>query len=480
MLMTVVLMLLLAANLCQAGRPPPPPQPPEPTRFNATFSDYAVLQAAPSKAAVYGVAGEPIGANGTQKISVMLSSALMDVPDIVGTTTVSASGEWISYFPPQAPGGDWTVTARCTSGCKNTTVATLEHVVFGDVWYCAGQSNMWLPLHYTYSRNHTVANISAGAYDNIRLMAGDSQKGTMWPWKTAKQAIANSNASAAQYELFDFSAACWYWAETLTAEMKAKGETPPQLGLISTAIGGSMIEEWLLNETIAECQNLSIGAHNQMLYDQKVRPYLSMSVRGFLWYQGENDMHGVKGNVLDHTGYACAQVALVKLFREKWSVVPGTTDPEAPFGIVAIPPSGTEGGPNLGAMNIAQTGSYGSLPNAAMPNTFIAETYDLNDPWGDKTCYGWGCCNQWEGPLPNVGPCLEAGCNKLPLGNATACQKLRCPGPFNDTNCQVNTQKAKLPSTACDEYCKTLHGTPVFMYVNPALRRGCRRAVEPT
>jgi hypothetical protein len=131
-----------------------------------------------------------------------------------------------------------------------------------------------------------VANISAGHLDNIRLMAGDSQRGTTWPWKTAKQAIANSNASVGDYELFDFSAACWYWAEQLTAQMKASGQQPPTLGLISTAIGGSMIEEWLMNDTIATCQNLSIATHNQQLYDQKVRPYLSMSVKGFLWYQG--------------------------------------------------------------------------------------------------------------------------------------------------------------------------------------------------
>ena len=109
-------------------------------------------------------------------------------------------------------------------------------------------------------------------------------------------------------------------------------------------------------------------------------------VADWVWYQGENDMHGVKGNALAKTGYACAQVALVNLWRKEWSAVKGTTSPAAPFGIVAIPGSGTEGGPNLGAMNQAQTGSYGSLPSPVMPATFIAETYDLNDPWGDKTC----------------------------------------------------------------------------------------------
>lgn len=47
---------------------------------------------------------------------------------------------------------------------------------------------------------------------------------------------------------------------------------------------------------------------------------------------------------------------------------------------------GAEGGPNMGAMRWAQTGNYGVLPNVVMPNTFLAQAYDLNDPWGDKTC----------------------------------------------------------------------------------------------
>ena len=58
----------------------------------------------------------------------------------------------------------------------------------GDVWYCAGQSNMWLPMSYSYHRNFSISNITAGNYDNIRLMAGNSQAGTFHPWMTAKQA----------------------------------------------------------------------------------------------------------------------------------------------------------------------------------------------------------------------------------------------------------------------------------------------------
>ena len=37
----------------------------------------------------------------------------------------------------------------------------------------------------------------------------------------------------------------------------------------------------------------------------------------------------------------------------------GTTEPEAPYGIVTLASSGSEGGPNMGAMRLAQTAGYG-------------------------------------------------------------------------------------------------------------------------
>ena len=73
------------------------------------------------------------------------------------------------------------------------------------------------------------------------------------------------------------------------------------------------------------------------------------------------------------------------------------------------------------------------VPNPAMTNSFIAEAFDLNDPWGDKTCYGWACCGH---------------------GNATACAA-------------AAHREGLLPSV-CDNYCAVLEGTPVFMGVlNP-------------
>jgi len=86
-------------------------------------------------------------------------------------------------------------------------------------------------------------------------------------------------------------------------------------------------------------------------------------------------------------------VNLVKTWRELWSAAAGTTDPLAPFGIATIANSGTEGGRSVGAMHWAQTANYGVLPNPVMPNTFLAQTFDLNDPFSNITCYHSGCCN---------------------------------------------------------------------------------------
>lgn len=72
---------------------------------------------------------------------------------------------------------------------------------------------------------------------------------------------------------------------------------------------------------------------------------------------------------------------LVELFRKTWSVEAGTTDPEAPFGVVSLSSHDSEGAHDMASFRWAQQGSYGTLPNKIMPNTFMAHAFDLQDPW---------------------------------------------------------------------------------------------------
>jgi hypothetical protein len=90
---------------------------------------------------------------------------------------------------------------------------------------------------------------------------------------------------------------------------------------------------------------------------------------------------GDMGNSMNKVGYGCDQVALVSLWRKQWSSS-STTDPLAPFGIVTLASGGSEGaGDHMAHMRWSQTGNFGALPSPAMPRTFLAQAYDIGDPW---------------------------------------------------------------------------------------------------
>jgi hypothetical protein len=91
---------------------------------------------------------------------------------------------------------------------------------------------------------------------------------------------------------------------------------------------------------------------------------------------GENNCGGVMGNSKDHDGYGCELAAMVALWREQWD------NPNGPFGVVTLAAGGSEGhGANMAGMRWSQTANYGTMPNAAIPNSFVAQAFDLADPW---------------------------------------------------------------------------------------------------
>ena len=169
-------------------------------------------------------------------------------------------------------------------------------------------------------------------------------------------------------------ATCWYFAQFL-AEQGVK--TP--IGIADTAIGGQRIQEFMNNKTYpgaVPCPGAINAtqvktAWDGQLFAKQVMPFVDMTVKGWTWYQGENNMMDAKGNAAVDVGYSCMQRELVKGWRGIWSEVSGTTDPTAPFGVVTLASSGSEGGPNMGAMRLAQTAGYGVLPNDAMHNTYV-------------------------------------------------------------------------------------------------------------
>ena len=252
----VGLLLTTAAAAISAAAPPPPvppvPSTPPPFSFAAPFGNNMVLQQQPAAAAIYGFGGDAVNGvrvtvtnegNGkvyTVDAKLNVTTQPFGSPDF-GVQPANTYNPWNAPLPtwkallkPTAPGASFTISATADGG---KTYIQLINVVYGDTWYCSGQSNMWLPLAHAYTRNETVAAIKAGKYTNIRLMAGNSGNAPNYPtksgpwnptgygnvngsnaWMTATQAIATgtSTGRGGTYPLFAMGAACWYYAQRLS------------------------------------------------------------------------------------------------------------------------------------------------------------------------------------------------------------------------------------------------------------------------
>lgn len=422
--------------------PAPVPLPPAPWpntgpgfNFSVTLSSHMVLQQAPNAASVYGNTG---GTSDSDTVKVTLTPSSGQPVTVMASV---AGGRWRALLPPTAadPSLSYNITAECVSGCAGS--ATLVDVIFGDVYWCAGQSNMWLQNQYTYGRNASFDRIQTGAYDNIRLMSGDSQSQGLsptlpptHPWRLLRDAAALPAGNPDAWD--EFSAPCYHFAEALTDQFVAAGKTPPTIGLVAVAIGGSMLEEWVTNDVAETCAYFDPDANgsglNHVLWDAIVRPFLNMTIKGWLYYQGENSAGQLHGNILQQAGYSCLMPALIRAFRAAWSATPGTTDPTAPFGLVTLSQADSEGASDMASFRWSQSGSYGVVPNPSMPNSFWAHAYDLADTWincGDspqtKQCPGcdtadplYNCLQQWY-MGPGIHPRL-----KRPVGQRLAASAL--------------------------------------------------------
>ena len=116
---------------------------------------------------------------------------------------------------------------------------------------------MALPFEHTYARNATIAKIKHGGFDRLADIRITGLKGNMnidQPWITLTAAVGGSakeNGTMPSYGdilLDKFSSTCIYFGMSLATARAGAKLAPTPLGLIHTAWGGSMIEQWLTDE----------------------------------------------------------------------------------------------------------------------------------------------------------------------------------------------------------------------------------------
>ena len=115
----------VSLNFTSAGRGNP-----------SIFGDFMVLQQAPAKAAIYGM----LNASDTSRaVSVTVVSGSRDSgsgpTEASYTVQATVTGDhWKALLHPTTKGGDYSITVAA-----GTNTLHLQHVTFGDVFYCSGQ-----------------------------------------------------------------------------------------------------------------------------------------------------------------------------------------------------------------------------------------------------------------------------------------------------------------------------------------------------
>merc|ERR1719228_1300813 len=241
------------------------------------FQDGMVLQRAPEKATVYGFEQLVPGTFATLSCSLKGRSLPLQY-GIPVESEPTAEGDWIVELDPQEAG---TVCDIQIVGGEEEL--SLKNVIFGDVWICSGQSNMVFTMNGIFNKTDEIA--AAAVYTDIRLAViervtseveqEDVETSTTW--------TDPSNARG----LGGFSAVCFFYA------MNVYDELGVPMGLIDSAWGGTRVEAWSSQEALDACDiepsvppNSPQNA-NSYLWNAMIHPLRKMTVKGFLWYQGE-------------------------------------------------------------------------------------------------------------------------------------------------------------------------------------------------
>ena len=197
----------------------------------------------------------------------------------------SLSGDWSAEIPTAGAGGPYTV--EITSGTERRT---LQNVLLGEVWICAGQSNMSMPIRGFESQPiegslKTIvssANYPIRMYTANRTISEREEFDVKGNWMEA--GVSTTGA---------FSAVGFFFARTLCQALNIP------VGMINLSWGGSTAQAWSSRELLARFPEIDATMNMQSkspqriptaLYNAMFHPIASYGVRGIIWYQGENNL----------------------------------------------------------------------------------------------------------------------------------------------------------------------------------------------
>ncbi len=271
--------------------------------------------------------------------------------------------------------GHWSTTVATTNSKTAQTIALsspsstiiLDNVVFGEVWLCSGQSNMFQPLEGypgqpTFGGPEAILNAKT---PNLRLFTV-ARTGAKHPIEQLETYTGWQEATPLNSA--SFSAVAYFFGQKLQEVL----EVP--VGLIHCSWGGSKIEAWMSASSLTPFQEVTLPKGDiskiarrtpTVLFNAMLHPLLPYTIKGVLWYQGES-------NRSQPEAYKQLFPALVKDWRKRWQIG------EFPFYYVQIAPYGYDDNSSFQNANNSAFIREAQLQCLELiPNSGIAITLDI-------------------------------------------------------------------------------------------------------
>lgn len=224
------------------------------------------------------------------------------------TVSVKAGndGKWTAKIQTPAAGGPYSITFN--DGEKTV----IDNILVGELWICSGQSNMEMPMKGF--KNQPVEN----AVEDI-LHSGDSKMRLFTVKRTSlfqpATDVVGEWKEASPEAVRNFSATAYYFGRELRRMLNVP------VGLIVTSWGGSSCEAWMNRDWLKAFPQIELPASQEtiksknrtatVLYNGMLHPLVGISMRGVIWYQGEE-------NVSRSGYYADLFSRMIKGWREEW------------------------------------------------------------------------------------------------------------------------------------------------------------------
>ena len=149
--------------------------------------------------------------------------------------TTSPDGQWRVTLPALKAGGPYTLDIKASNELN------LKDILVGDVWFCAGQSNMELPMRRV--RDKYPQEVAQATNSRIRQFDVPMR----YDFRGPKADVTGGSWVAATPEtVLSFTAVGYFFAK----EINAKYQVP--VGLIKVAVGGSPAEAWLSADALKQ------------------------------------------------------------------------------------------------------------------------------------------------------------------------------------------------------------------------------------